>query len=237
MMDLASMTTVILAGGFGSRLRSVVTDRPKVLAKVGGRPFIHYLLDQLSGAGIRRVVLCTGHLGTQVQELLQDRYRDLDLVYSQEPVPLGTAGALRLALPLLNSDPVLVMNGDSLCEAELNFFVYWHHARSAEATLLLTEVPDTRRYGRVSMDEDGLVRQLNEKSCVGGPGWINAGVYLLSRRLIEMIPSDRVVSLEREIFPDWIGRGLYGLRRSGRFLDIGTPESYALAEEIFAPRV
>lgn len=235
MPDLGSLTAVILAGGFGTRLRPVVADRPKVLAEVGARPFIAYLLDQLSRAGIGHVVLCTGHLGAQVQALLQDRYRDLDLVYSQEPVPLGTAGALRLALPLFNSDPVLVMNGDSYCEADLTAFWAWHHARNASATLLLTAMADAGRYGLVQIDTDGRVLGFAEKREKGQPGWINAGVYLIGRRLIETIPSMRPVSLEQEMFPAWIEHGLYGCRSDGRFVDIGTPDSYAIADEFFAP--
>lgn len=235
MLDLGSLTAVILAGGFGTRLRSMVADRPKVLAEVGGRPFITYLLDQLAAAGIRHVVLCTGHLGTQVQELLQGRYHNLDLVHSQEPLPLGTAGALRLALPLFNSDPVLVMNGDSYCEADLMAFWAWHHARSAEATLLLTAMADTGRYGLVQVDADGRILSFAEKQEKGQPGWINAGVYVIHRCLIDTIPSMRPVSLEQEMFPAWIEYGLYGCRSNGCFVDIGTPDSYAMAEEFFAP--
>ena len=233
MPDLASVTAAILAGGMGTRLRSVVADRPKVLAEIRGRPFLAYLLDQLAGAGVRTVVLCTGYLGEQVQAMFGDSYGSLRLVYSQESSPLGTAGALRLALPLFKAETVLVMNGDSFCEANLRAFWAWHCARSADATLLLTRMLDTKRYGRVHVDEDGLVLRFDEKGQNGGPGWINAGIYLLNRRLLLTIPSSGAVSLEREMFPAWIGRGLYGYRSEGRFLDIGTPEAYILAERFF----
>ena len=247
--DLASVTAAILVGGLGTRLRSVVADRPKVLAEVRGRPFLTYLLDQLAGAGVRTVVLCTGYLGEQVQAMFGDSYGSLRLVYSQESSPLGTAGALRLALPLFKpglspglerseaeanvSDSVLVMNGDSFCQANLRAFWAWHCARGADATLLLTRMPDTKRYGRVHVDADGLVLRFDEKDDEGGPGWINAGIYLLSHRLLLTIPANRTVSLEQEVFPAWIGRGLYGYRSEGRFLDIGTPEAYTVAEQFF----
>lgn len=234
MRDLKDVTAAILAGGMGIRLRSVVADRPKVLAEVGGRPFIAYLLDQLTTAGIRRVIVCTGHLGTQVQEMFGDTYGDLRVVYSHEPVPLGTAGALRLALPLLRSDPVLVMNGDSYCQVDLGAFWTWHRERAAEASLLLAEVPDTQRYGRVLVDATGRVLSFVEKGDGHGAGWINAGVYVLSHRVPETIPGDHAVSLEEEVFPAWIGRGLYGCRSNGRFVDIGTPHSYAVADEWFS---
>jgi NDP-sugar pyrophosphorylase family protein len=148
--------------------------------------------------------------------------------------PLGTAGAVRLALPLLTSDSVLVMNGDSLCQTRLDNFWASHSTRGANSTLLLTQVSDTSRYGRVHVDAEGRVIRFEEKNGKGGPGWINAGVYLLKRRLLEMIPASGAVSLEREMFPAWIGRGLYGYQSEGRFIDIGTPEAYGLAEQFFA---
>ena len=233
MQDLASVTAAILAGGLGTRLRSVVADRPKVLAEIRGRPFLAHLLDQLAAAGVRYVVLCTGYLGEQVQSLFGDSYGNLRLVYSQELSPLGTAGALRLALPLLKSDSVLVMNGDSFCEADLRTFWAWHCARGADATLLLTQMPKTKRYGRVHVDAEGVVLSFDEKGDKRGTGWINAGIYLLNHRLLLTIPANRAVSLEREMFPAWIGRGLYGYRSEGRFLDIGTPKAYDVAERFF----
>lgn len=234
MQDLSHITTAILAGGFGTRLRSALADRPKGLAEIRGRPFLTYLLDQLASVGVRYVVLCTGYLGEQVHSCFGDSYESLHLVYSQELSPLGTAGALRLAMPLFKSDPVLVMNGDSFCKADLRTFATWHSTHHSDATLLLTEVPDTRRYGQVNVDHEGFVQSFQEKGGKSESGWINAGIYLLSLRLLLTIPESRPVSLEREIFPNWIGRGLYGHRNPGDFLDIGTPEAYAEADLFFA---
>lgn len=229
------VTAAILAGGLGTRLRSIVADRPKVLAEVRGRPFLAYLLDQVATAGVKTAVLCTGYLGEQVRETFGDTYRSLCLFYSQESSPLGTAGALRLALPLFKSDTVLVMNGDSFCETNLGALWTWHCAREAAATLRLIEVVDTKRYGRVQVDADGRVFGFGEKDGTSAPGWINAGIYLLKRHLLQAIPTSGAVSLEREIFPTWISRGLYGYQSAGRFLDIGTPEAYATTEQFFAP--
>lgn len=235
MANLASTTAVLLAGGLGTRLRSVVDDRPKVLAPIRGRPFLAYLLDQLAGAGVRQVVVCTGHLGQEVENTFGDGYGDLQLSYSQEASPLGTGGALRLARPLLHGDPVLVMNGDSFCEVDFPLMWAGHHSTGAEATLLLVSVPDTRRYGWVRTDDHGEVAAFEEKGGPGGPGRISGGIYLIGRRLIETIPANGPVSLEREIFPNWIGHGLSACLSQGHFLDIGTPEAYAAAEEFFAP--
>ncbi len=230
------ITAVILAGGLGTRLRPVIGDRPKVLAPVSGRPFLAYLLDQLATAGMRKVVLCTGHLGEQIRATFGDSYGGLELRYSHENKPLDTAGALRLALPLLDTDPVLVMNGDSYCQVSLDAFLRWHDERQALASLLLTYVDDTGRYGRVVVDEEGAVRSFEEKSSSGNPGFINAGIYLLSQEVLKSIPAHRAVSLEHEVFPSWIGRGLYGYTGGGVFLDIGTPESYAAAQRFFDDR-
>jgi NDP-sugar pyrophosphorylase family protein len=237
MDDSKEVSAAILAGGLGTRLRPVVADRPKVLARVRNRPFLAYLLEQLISVDIQRVVLCTGHMGEQIRASFGDSFRQLQLRYSHENSPLGTAGALRLALPLLDSDTVLVMNGDSFCEGNLRDFWTWSCERAADAALLLTHVPDTTRYGRVEVNADGRICGFREKDGQKASGWINTGVYLIKRSLLQMIPAERAVSLERDIFPSWVGLSLYGYCNNGRFLDIGTPEAFATAEQFFAAQV
>jgi D-glycero-alpha-D-manno-heptose 1-phosphate guanylyltransferase len=227
------MTAAILAGGLGTRLRPVMGDRPPVLAEVGGRPFIFYVLDQLSAAGIQDVVLCTGYLGHQVKEVLGESHGPLRFIYSQESSPLGTGGALRRAYPLFIKEQVLILNGDSFCDANLRAFALIHRLRKARATILLVEVSDTGRFGCVKVDAGGGIREFLGKGRKSGPGWINAGIYLIDRSLLQTIPPDQRVSLEQEFFPAWVGKGLYGFRSNGRFLDIGTPESFALAQQFF----
>jgi NDP-sugar pyrophosphorylase family protein len=233
-MPLKNVTAAILAGGLGTRLRSVISDRPKVLAPVHDRPFISFLLDQVADHGIRTAVLCVGYRGDQLRALLGECYGPLRLHYSAESSPLGTAGALRLALPLLQSETVLVLNGDSYCDARLQELYRQHLASGAVATLLVTMQEETRRYGRVNLDPRGTVSGFEEKGSHQGPGWINTGVYLIQRSLLPSIPTDRPFSLERDIFPAWVGCGLHGHSTCGRFLDIGTPESYAAADLFFA---
>ena len=233
-LELTAVTAAILAGGLGSRLRPAVSGRPKALANIGERPFLTYLFDQLLAAGARDVVLCTGYLGDQIRMIFGKSYDTLHLNYSQESTPLGTAGALRLALPLFNSNPVLVMNGDSYCDANLWEFWLWHAKRHAKATLVLTKVFDTERFGQVKVNTDGKITDFKEKGSGQGSGWINAGIYLLNRDFLEEIPLNRAVSLEREVFPSWIGRGLYGFQSEARFMDIGTPEAYSSAQSFFA---
>lgn len=236
---MQDVTTAILVGGLGTRLRSAVADRPKALSEVSGRPFLAYLLDQLATVDVRSVVLCTGHLGQQVHEAFGDSYRGMRLSYSREKTLLGTAGALRLALPFFNEgsgdtlDSVLAMNGDSFCDVDLRDFWACHRSRETDATLVMAAVSNAAPYGRLQVDADGRILGFDEKDVEGGSGWINAGIYLFSRSLLGTIPEGRPVSLEREMFPAWIGRNIYGYRSAGRFIDIGTPERYASAERFF----
>ena len=220
----------ILAGGLGTRLRPALENTPKVLAPVGDRPFIAILLDRLESAGVKKVVLLTGFQANQVHRILGDRHGDMTLHYSTEATPLGTGGALRHALPQLESDFVLLTNGDSYCDVDLRKLISEHVRRQAEMSLTLTQVSDAGRFGCVETARDGRLTRFAEKQNAGGAGWINAGVYVLNRLLLEVIPQGKALSLERELLPEWIQcRRLYGFCSAGRFIDIGTPESYAAA--------
>lgn len=227
------MVAVVLAGGLGSRLRPVVMDRPKVLAEVGGRPFLAYILDQLDQAGMREVVLCTGYLAEAIWRTFGDSYKSLTLEYSKEMQPLGTGGALRQALPYCLSDPILVLNGDSFIDADLAGYLEWFYENALEAAMLLTMVPDASRFGRVVVRQDGLITRFEEKSGHHDAGLINAGIYILRKEIILSIPEGEFYSLERQLFPQLIGRTIHGYLSMDRFIDIGTPESYILAEGIF----
>jgi NDP-sugar pyrophosphorylase family protein len=158
------------------------------------------------------------------------------LAYSPEPSPLGTAGALRRALPHLPSPTVLLLNGDSYCPASLPDFLVFHRRQAADLSLVLTGTEDCSRFGQVRVAPGGHVLGFEEKRQASGPGWINAGIYLINRPLIEEVPPDRPASLERDLFPAWAGRKrCFGYPGPAAFLDIGTPESYARAETFFTP--
>jgi NDP-sugar pyrophosphorylase family protein len=201
------------------------------MAPVNGRPFLSYLLDQVAESGIRRTVICTGYKGDQVSRAFGSFYAGLSLEYSIEERLLGTGGALRLALPLTMSDPVLVMNGDSYLQTDLPGFFDRHRELGAENSILITRVEDRRRYGWVLTGPDGQVTGFVEKSQDDAPARVNAGIYLLSRKTIEALPRGQSLSLERDILPRCVGRRFFGIECGGGFLDIGTPESYRLATE------
>jgi histidinol-phosphate phosphatase family protein len=250
-------SAVILAGGLGTRLRAALPDRPKVLAPVAGRHFLAYLLDQIADAGLRDVILCTGYLGEQVSDVFGTRFRRLKLRYSQEAEPRGTAGALRDALPLLlnngdgdndgydndhdndsDNDDVLVFNGDSYCQTDLAAFLQWHQRECSQASLVLAHVPDVSRFGSVEFDGQHRIQRFREKGS-SGPGWINAGIYAISKRLIAGISNRAPVSIEHECFPAWIkidnGIFAYPSSADARFLDIGTPNTLQAAQDFFLP--
>jgi NDP-sugar pyrophosphorylase family protein len=233
---LAEIPVAILAGGLGTRLRPSIGERPKVVAEVNGRPFLAYLLDQVARFGFRDVVLCVGWQADAVEAALGAHHGPLRLRYSREPAPLGTGGALRLALPLLAGPAAMVMNGDSYCDADLAAAWAWHREKRASATLVLVEMADTSRYGRVELNESdpsGSICRFLEKQQGSTPGWINAGIYLLDRSRIESIAADRALSFERDVLPGWVGAGLMGHRAEARFIDIGTPQSYSAASRFF----
>jgi D-glycero-alpha-D-manno-heptose 1-phosphate guanylyltransferase len=228
------ITTAILAGGRGTRLQPVLHDLPKVLAPVGDRPFIMFLLDQLADTGIGNVVLLTGYRAEHVRRTLGTRHAGTTLSYSVEPAPLGTAGALRHAWPGLKTDTLLVMNGDSFCEADLLGLLTEHRRCRAEMTLTVAHVPDVSRFGQVRIASDRTVTTFLEKQEGAGPGWINAGVYVLERSMLEEIPRGQCCSLEHDMLPGWARAGrVRAFRSTGRFLDIGTPGSYAEAVQFF----
>jgi NDP-sugar pyrophosphorylase family protein len=235
MADAASFQAVLLVGGRGTRLQGRVADRPKPLAEVGGRPFVEWLLLSLHAWGVKRVVLCIGYMG----EMLREHFGcgsafGLDIEYSEDPELRGTGGALRGALPLINTDPVLVCNGDTYCDVNVPAFAEWHRLKGALGSVVLVRVDETRRYGRVQVGEEDRIMRFEEKGQSSGPGLVNAGVYMLSSQFIESIPGDRPSSLEYDLFPNWIGDKLYGYRIDARLIDIGTPESYEEANRLFS---
>lgn len=195
------LTTVILAGGLGTRL----SFSPKVLAPVEDKPFVTYLLDKLSDAGIEDVVICIGHKGQEIMLALGDTYGKCNLKYSYETSQLGTGGALRLAMPMLNTNPVLVMNGDTWCDVDLEDFYHRYKLYACDVSIV------NAQHGRGAID--------------------SAGVYLFSRYFVSKIPANMVVSLEERISREYKRPYLYYF--GNHFIDIGTPEEYAKAEQFF----
>ncbi len=228
-----NITVLVLAGGLGTRLDRALPNLPKSLAPIKRKPFLDRLLNQIDDAGFKKVILCTGYLGELIREEFGNSFRGLSLVYSREKQPLGTAGALRQAVPLIKSNLCLVMNGDSFINIDLNDFLEWHLSHRYKSSIVLKRMLKPIRYGSVELDHQGIIKSFCEKSDETGPGWINAGVYLLSRSLLKSLPRDQSLSLERQVIPFWLKHKLGGYCSNARFIDIGTPESLKQAEKFF----
>jgi NDP-sugar pyrophosphorylase family protein len=227
---LSDLTALVLAGGKGTRLRGAI-DGPKALATIRGKPFLFYLLDRLAESGFRKAVLCTGYLSDVIREVVGTQYREIEITHSIEKQPLGTAGALKHALPSITSETVLVLNGDSFHRGDFFSFYEWHCAKQSQASLLLVPSAECSRFGQVETDEDGRVAAFSPSR--QGPGWINAGSYFFSRSFIEGFPKT-CYSLEQEIFPRYANNGLYGHQSQSDFIDIGTPSAWQQAQVFFS---
>lgn len=227
------MTGVVLAGGLGTRLRTVLPDTAKPLAPVEGRPFLFYLFEQLARAGVSPFILCTGHLAEQLRAVAEDV--STNILFSEEDCPLGTGGALRLAWKnYTETAPWLVMNGDSYLDIDLNAMMESHRKSGLAATIAAVRVEDGRRYGGLEWSGDHRITAFREKSSAPGERWINGGVYIFERDFLEAMPDRAPLSLETEVFPGWIANGIHAFESAARFIDIGTPESYALAQKFFS---
>ena len=241
-LEPSSIDALILAGGLGTRLKPLISDRPKPLAPVAGRPFIDHLLNLLSLYGFRSATLCVGHMA----ELFDNRTfaAEIDTRISREDEPLGTAGALAHALrqqasngDRAYSDPLLVLNGDSISDGDLGRFLQWYHRSSIDNAIAGATVEEAGRYGSIVAGDAGRIQSFREKSKDTGSGLVNAGVYLLRREVIENLPKGRKLSLEYNVFPSLAGgskAGLHVWNGCTRLIDIGTPESYESAGEIVA---
>ena len=200
----------ILAGGVGTRIRSVLPDQPKALATVNGAPFLSFLLDQLAEAGASRVILCAGYRGEQLWHALPLLRNEVWVVISQEDWPLGTAGALRQAVDRFAAETLLVLHGDSYVDTSLAGFCQWRESQPFQSALLLTWAEDCARSATVQVDPAGRILAFHKARGLKQPGWVDAGVYLLSRAWLEELPLNAPLSLERDVFPYWIERGLGG---------------------------
>mgnify|MGYP006276345009 CR=1 FL=1 len=220
---------LILAGGLGTRLRSVVSDRPKILADVAGRPFITHILDLLEDAGFRAATLLTGYKGEMVEKQLGLSYGRIELGYSFEDRLLGTGGAIRAAARIIACDQLLVLNGDTFFN--INYRQLLDSSPCGSDLIACRHIVDVGRYGAVELDANGRVVTLAEKGVVG-PGLINAGVYSLQRQAIASWPK-AVFSIETDYFPRRMAaRRLWGKECEGSFIDIGLPDELKRASEV-----
>ncbi|MGE0718267.1 MAG: sugar phosphate nucleotidyltransferase [Alphaproteobacteria bacterium] len=217
---------IVLAGGLGTRLAPVLPGRPKALAPVAGRPFLHWLLDRLAREGIGRVVLATGHLAGAIRDAVGDRHAGMAVEHAPEDRPLGTGGALWAALARCRGPRVFAMNGDTWSGTALAPMAA--AAPAADIVMAVRPVADRARYGSVVLAGDRVVG-LEEKGRTG-PGLVSTGLYLLRRDLPGRCPVAAPFSLEREIIARPHGLDIRAWHDEAAFIDIGTPEDLARAQ-------
>jgi len=222
------MEAIVLAGGFGTRLRQVVPDLPKPMAPIAGRPFLEILLSTLARKGFTRVVLSLGFMAEKIIAHFGDRYAGMELVHEVEQQPLGTGGAIRVALVLCESDHVFVFNGDTYLNLEVDELESLWQARH-HPVIVVREVPDTARFGRVEVN-GGRVSAFREKGS-SGIGLINAGCYVLPQGALDAFPLGQNFSLETEYLAKELNSIHFdGFVTRGGFIDIGVPEDYSRAQ-------
>jgi mannose-1-phosphate guanylyltransferase len=225
------MQALVLVGGEGTRLRPLTNRIPKPALPLAGKPFLAYMLDWLREHGVDDVVLACGFEPAALREAIGDGDAGQRISYLVEPDPRGTGGAIRFAGERLG-ERFLALNGDVLTDLDLTALLAKHSERAAIATLGLYPVEDASGYGLVRHDEEGVVSEFVEKPDpdeASRGGDINAGIYVLEHAVLDLIPPDREVSIEREVFPELIGRGLNALPLEGYWLDIGTPDRFLQA--------
>jgi len=223
------MEAIVLAGGFGTRLASRLDGVPKPMAPVAGRPFLEIPLTQLRCAGCARVLLSVGHLHNVIQDYFGSAFDGMSIDYVIESVPLGTGGAIRLALAKATEESVLVLNGDTFLSADFAGMLRFHAAEAATVTIAVIHQPDIARYGGVVIEGNRIVG-FDEKGC-SGPGWINGGAYVLSKNLAWPPALAQKFSIERDVFVPQVARlRPAAYKVDGYFLDIGIPEDLDRAQ-------
>lgn len=228
------MEAIVLAGGLGTRLRGAVGDVPKPMAPIAGRPFLEIVLTALAHKGFSRAVLSLGFMAAKISGHFGNRFAGLEIAYAVEGTPLGTGGAVRLALEACNEDHVFIFNGDTFLELEVELLEQQWQANKYPI-VVGRHVPDTERYGRLVVDGERIT-SFAEKG-IRGAGLINAGCYALATDALARFPLNRPFSIENDYLVPEVTRGIVEVFvTKGAFIDIGIPEDYARAQTLLGDR-
>lgn len=232
-MKISKCDSVILCGGKGRRLQGVVSDVPKVMAQVNGRPFLDLIIEYLKSQHIEHIVLCTGYKADMVEEYYRSNDFGLTIDFSRENDPLGTGGALANARDIVLSDIFFVLNGDSFLSADLKAFFNFHKDKKSLASILVSEVENSKDFGSLTLDAGCQIVDFNEKKEKGGKRLVNAGIYCFNQAIFSCMPDKEAFSIETDLFPSLLGDRFYGFRVDEVFMDIGTPARYESAKQKF----
>jgi D-glycero-alpha-D-manno-heptose 1-phosphate guanylyltransferase len=226
---------IILAGGFGTRLQSIVFDLPKPMAPVNDRPFLDYQLLYLKHYGVKKVILSVGYLHDKITSHYQNNFEGIEIAYAAEKAPLGTGGGIRQALELCDSRSAFVLNGDSFFDINLNAFAGQHSTFMSDCSLALRKVEDSSRYGTIKQGSNCVITSFKEKTGEVVSGMINAGIYILNKEIfLQKTPTGKNFSIEKDFFEKKIKElNIFGFLYHGYFIDIGIPEDYSKAQDDF----
>lgn len=224
------MEAIVLAGGMGTRLRQVVADVPKPMALIAGRPFLEILLEALARKGFSRVILSLGYMAEKISGHFGAQFAGLDITYVVEERPLGTGGAIRLALEACTQDHVFVFNGDTYLELEVDLLEQQWQKKQIPI-VVGRQVSDTTRYGRLLVSDDKIIG-FSEKG-IAGPGLINAGCYVLATDALARFSLNLPFSIETDYLVPAVTNAALGVFvTEGMFIDIGIPEDYIRAQTL-----
>lgn len=228
-------TAVILAGGFGTRLQSVIKDLPKPMALINGEPFLNYQLRYLKHFGIQNVIFSTGHLSEKISDYYKNEFQGINISYAKEQRPLGTGGGIRLALEQCTETDILVLNGDSFFDVDLNLHFGLHKTHKADCSLAMRRVENAARFGTIKANGLRKIYAFKEKDGEEKPGVINGGVYMLNKDVfLNNTEADKNFSIEKDFFEKKINAlNIFGFEYQGYFIDIGIPEDFSKAQEDF----
>lgn len=226
------MEAIILAGGFGTRLQSVIKDVPKPMADVGGRPFLSYVMDYLAGQGVLRVVLSVGYKHEVIQRYFGSRHGRLSIEYVIDPEPLGTGGAIREALQFTHDEDIVVINGDTFFVVDIQNIMASHRQNKADITLALKPMHNFDRYGAVILGRDNRIIGFSEKSFQES-GYVNGGIYVVNKHSMDALRKfGKSFSFESDFLQkDIDGIAAYAFLCDDYFIDIGIATDYKKAQE------
>ncbi len=225
---------IILAGGFGLRLRDVVEDVPKVMAVVNGRPFLEYVLDYLEANGFTNIVLSVGYKYEVIHDHFKHRYKSINLDYVVEEEPLGTGGAIQLSFANIRGNSCVVLNGDTMFRVDLDKVINFHLSNDSAFTIVLREVENIERYGTVEINSDSRITSFSEKGKRLGTGKINGGIYVIDKKFFEIMNFPGKFSIEKDGFEKlYKNYPFYGILSKEYFIDIGVPEDFKRAQDEF----
>jgi D-glycero-alpha-D-manno-heptose 1-phosphate guanylyltransferase len=225
-------TAIILAGGFGTRLKTVVSDVPKPMAPINGIPFLSYQLNYLKRFGVKHAVISVGYLHEKIMAFYQNEFNGMKITYVIETEPLGTGGGIRKGIEECDDKAVFALNGDSFFDIDLDKLQQFHDFKNASFSLALRKVDNASRYGSIEINGENEIVSFQEKSDTSEPGLINAGIYILEPTLyLKHTPAHTKFSIEKDLFEKELQTlPIYGFEFDGYFIDIGVPEDYTKAQ-------